>query len=371
MDSAAQDVYHALVALDGELKQADFHQISLAISKLISEDSAHTMLASMLVNANIRFKNSELFHRLNEGKDSNSDPMTSVAMPVGLVSSDDAAVLGRDGFIFLTGGSNDVIGQYSPDRTDDLDVLARWNALIDERLQQAAQREVRYHQIMIPEKISILPDLFPRPVASPTRLLDLLESRYLTHLDGSMHLSARHLFWHLSDRRPVCKKTDSHLAPFGSFLIFRHILKKWFGIDVPDIEFCKSAAGIGDLSFRLFGMHLPEVFMEADLRTLPSFVHTAQKVSQASPEQGSHMGLRQVWHNPEAPISEKIVVFGNSYFSTVENGQSNLSWWFSRWFRDFHFIWTNEVHWDYVDEVRPQIVLWQGVERFLRIVPGQ
>ena len=371
MDAATQDIYRALANLDEVLKRADFHQISLAVSKMISEENAHTILSSMLTNANVRYKNSDLMHRLlhEEGRDAAG--MTSIPMPVGLISSDDSAILGKEGFLFLVGGSNDVIGQYSPDKRDEFDVSDRWINLITSRLEQSASRGARYHQIIIPEKISILSDLFPKPVASPTRLLDLLEKECICRFGDAIHTSARHLFWSLADRRPAWKKTDSHLAPFGSFTIFKSFLRRLYGLETPELVFRKNAVGVGDLSFRLFGLFLPETFFEADPSSMPSFVHTAQKVSESSPEPGAHIGYRQVWHNPQAPIAEKVVVFGNSFFSLVENGQSNLSWWFSRWFRDFHFVWTNEVHWDYVEKESPQLVLWQGVERFLRIVPGQ
>jgi hypothetical protein len=120
----------------------------------------------------------------------------------------------------------------------------------------------------------------------------------------------------------------------------------------------------------MFGLFLPEQFLEVRSNSLPDFVNAAFKVMETVPEQNSHMGRKQIWKNPNAPHKAKVVVFGNSYCSFVENGQSNLSWWFSKWCEEYHFIWTNEVDWAYIDEISPDYVIWQGTERFLPVVPA-
>ncbi|MFE1600873.1 hypothetical protein [Methylobacterium sp. ID0610] len=371
MDDVAHDLSAAILNLDAALKSMTHEQIAAVVTGFANNEDTHTILSSMLVNANIRYRNGDLLHNAAFGTEPDGIDLTSVSMPVGLVSNDGSAILGRDGFVFLTGGSNDVIGQYSPRRTGDDELFAQWMNVIAARLDAAERAKVRFHQIVIPEKISILPELFPRPVAAPTRLLDLLESECLTRYGRTMHTSARHLFWALPDRRRVSKRTDSHLSPFGSAVVFREIVRQLYGLKLPEFAFTEAKMAVGDLAYRMFGLFLPEIFSEVDSATMPAFVQSATKVFEAVPSHGAHMGRRQVWRNPEAPIREKVVVFGNSFFSFVENGQSNLSWWFSRWFEEYHFVWTNEVHWNYVAEVDPQLVIWQGIERFLPILPAQ
>jgi len=53
---------------------------------------------------------------------------------------------------------------------------------------------------------------------------------------------------------------------------------------------------------------------------------------------------------------KKVLVFGNSFFSTGQHS-GQLSWWFSRLFQDFMFVWTPEVDWDLVGEYQPDYLL--------------
>lgn len=349
--------------------QSDFSQIADVINQLQGEQETHTILSSMLVNASLRHRNSDLTHHLIHADRFESTATTTVEMPVGMVASDRSAVLGRDGFMFLIGGSNDVLAQYSPTRGDEFEIAAQWLKVVGDRVERAKRAGVRFHQLIVPEKISILPELYPTPIAAPTRLLDHLERELLAHYGSATYTSARQVFWGLPDRRAVCKRADSHLSPYGTYHIFRYLIRELFDQQVPTFTFDMNRASIGDLSYRMLGLFVPETYLEVDPANLPPFCRGAIKASEFVPENGGHMGRRQVWKNPDAPIAEKVVVFGNSFFSFVETGQSTLSWWFSRWFREFHFVWTNEVDWEYVAEEEPSLVLWQGIERFLAVVP--
>ncbi|MCJ2043490.1 hypothetical protein MKK58_02885 [Methylobacterium sp. J-078] len=370
MDENSRNIVDSLQELNRNLKLASFSQIADAIVESLNIQETHTILASMLVNARVRHLNADLVSNLANSERDEFSAISSIDAPIGMMSSDASALLGREGYMFLVGGSNDVLRQYSTMCNDDADVVAQWSRLITNRIERAASERVRYHHLIIPEKISIIPELFPRPIASPTRVLDQLEQVLLREHGGSIYTSVREIFWKLRDRKSVCRKTDSHLAPFGSFLIFKYIMQELFCHNVADYKFSENGFSYGDLSFRMLGLFLPELEHKVDLSGLPHFTARATKSAEFVPEDCSHMGRRQVWRNPEAPIREKIVVFGNSYFSFAENGQSTLSWWFSRWFQEFHFVWTNEMDWDYVADQKPQVVIWQGTERFLRVVPG-
>ncbi|MEV8174572.1 hypothetical protein [Microbacterium sp. NPDC079176] len=49
--------------------------------------------------------------------------------------------------------------------------------------------------------------------------------------------------------------------------------------------------------------------------------------------------------------------------------EDRLSWWFMRVFRESKFVWTPEVSDDAVREDMPDVVIAQGIERFLPTVP--
>ncbi|MFJ2542611.1 hypothetical protein [Microbacterium sp. NPDC087589] len=62
-----------------------------------------------------------------------------------------------------------------------------------------------------------------------------------------------------------------------------------------------------------------------------------------------------------------MLTFGNSFFETGDFA-GYLSWWGKHLFREFHFHWGPDFDWDLVDELKPDVVIGQTVERFLNKV---
>ncbi len=114
MEDVSQDLMLAFKNLNSSLMQSDFSKIANVINQIQGEQDVHTILSSMLVNAILRHRNSDLTHHLIHADRLECTATTTVEMPVGMVASDNSAILGRDGFMFLIGGSNDVLAQYSP-----------------------------------------------------------------------------------------------------------------------------------------------------------------------------------------------------------------------------------------------------------------
>ncbi|GJD74576.1 hypothetical protein [Methylobacterium goesingense] len=330
----------------------------------------HISLIAMLINGINRLKNNELLHKSVVDTSFSSRNTSYLELPTGLISYDEAAILGRSGYIFLIGGSNDVIGQYYPIDQSYVDLSEKWISLIKERIKNSISRNIKYFQIIIPEKITIIPEYFPYSISTPTRLLDKLEFEISKFEQDKFYISGRKLMCSQFRREHLCKRTDSHLSPEGTYLLFRNMLKTIYDLTIEDVLFTKKNRSIGDLSFRMSGYFVTEEYSEVSTKDLPMFANDSLKILDDQPENNGHMGKRQIWNNPNAPIKSRVVVFGNSFFSLVENGQSTLSWWFSKWVTEFHFVWTNEVDWQYVDEISADTVIWQGIERFLPIVPG-
>jgi hypothetical protein len=117
----------------------------------------------------------------------------------------------------------------------------------------------------------------------------------------------------------------------------------------------------GDLPLREYVMHPePSQFHDSELGL--------KRTEFELPPNGEHVGIRCVWTNTNAPVPLRVVAFGNSFFERGASG-ANLSWWAARWFREFHFIWSPFVDYDYIDRVAPDVVVCQTIERFLPMVP--
>jgi len=81
-----------------------------------------------------------------------------------------------------------------------------------------------------------------------------------------------------------------------------------------------------------------------------------------------HQGITRVFENKNAFIQKKIIVFGNSFMGKADHPHE-LSWYFARAYRDFHFVWSNKVDFDYINSEKPDLVLAQTIERFLPVIP--
>ena len=80
------------------------------------------------------------------------------------------------------------------------------------------------------------------------------------------------------------------------------------------------------------------------------------------------MGRRVEWECEDAPLRASILVVGNS-FSGTGLRRNDLVYWFSRLFRRTVFLQAASVPTDVLDVFRPDIVLFQGLERFMVLVP--
>jgi hypothetical protein len=91
-------------------------------------------------------------------------------------------------------------------------------------------------------------------------------------------------------------------------------------------------------------------------------------INSVDPKEG-RIGIRRSWRCPAAPIQMKVLVFGNSFFERGGDSTS-LSWWFARIFSEFHFIWSPEMSPEEIEFLKPDLVVGQTIERFMRVVPS-
>jgi hypothetical protein len=125
----------------------------------------------------------------------------------------------------------------------------------------------------------------------------------------------------------------------------------------------------GDLGNKFSGAgFLEKMELPAD-ETLNSLGAGLSRLENYAPGDGGHIGRRLVWKNPGAPYRKRVLAFGNSFF---ERGEvpTTLSWWVARYFQEFHFIWDSVVNVDYVERMKPDVLICQTNERFLPVVPA-
>ncbi len=297
------------------------------------------------------------------------DSQSPLFLPVGLASIDGTAKLGKNGFVFLTEGSNHVIGLYNakPDDHEFIKRIEGWTAVIESRARWCQEKAITYRQVIIPEKITIYPEYFHVPISTPTPQLFELEAKLMaSEVSKHSYVSALRVIEHAKQLGLTFGRTGTHLTPLASFKLAQALLSS-LGHDVPDREFTKAQVRQGELGNRFFGVPSYE---ELDYCEENASLQDPVMVYSSNPKSGGHIGRRCSWVCEDAPFRENVVAFGNSFFF-VGHDQCDLSWWFSRLFQKFHFIWQPDFNYSLLEELKPDIVVGQTIERYLTITPNK
>jgi hypothetical protein len=185
------------------------------------------------------------------------------------------------------------------------------------------------------------------------------------------------------DMNRLYMKTDSHFAARGAMAAMRLLLQS-LAIQhdtlmqaLPSIDALLEHAGkdstptkllVGDLAMRFFDVPMYEQDLDVRYETLFDRASNLSLEQEFVPPGGRFNGLRMTWRHDNAPLNMRVVAFGNSYFSDGATC-TQLSWWCKHLFQEFHFVWSKEVDRGYVEQVRPDAVICQTIERFLPALP--
>ncbi|WP_155988054.1 hypothetical protein [Brevundimonas sp. EAKA] len=295
------------------------------------------------------------------------DELSTCLMPVGHRSPGNLAVVGRRGHIFLLDGTNHLIDQYLADAADpQIESTANeWIACLTQRNKILKEKGIEFRQIIIPEKSTVLSDLYPVDISGPTAQFSSIE-RKLENIDGGeFYVPVREYLTDHEDRALTYSTVDTHFSPMGCYLTHKVIMAS-LGVTVGPVPFTRRVVAMGDVGSRFPAAHLCSADYYPDLGHMEGGIVDPKRIELV--EGARQIGTRIVYANPGAPVQKKVVAFANSFFELGFEA-NRISWWMSRWFSEFHFIWSPEVDFDYVERVKPNIVIAQTIERFLVRAP--
>lgn len=314
--------------------------------------------------------------------------LTAFKLRTGTISPDRSAILGQNGTILLYEGGNKLFSQYQQANLTQADESRseQWTKLVADRVRHFQSAGIPFVQTIIPEKSTVLAHLYPVPVRTPTRLLESLETWARIHRDmlGPCFLSLHDSFRTAPVPERLFLKTDSHFSARGAMettlLMLTALAKQHFALGramtkidalLSQAQSPRAAKRIltGDLAARFFGVPLFEEDIDVSTETLLGHSSAVMLVEEILPPAGSVNGRRMVWHHENAPLDLRVMACGNSFF---ERGSrcTGLSWWFKHLCREFHFVWSKELDYEYVERVKPDLVIAQTIERFLTVVPA-
>lgn len=286
----------------------------------------------------------------------------------------DIAHIGHDGWLFLIGGSNNVLDQYQRDAFPPKHFLT-WRRLLEDRVQRARRLGARYFHVAAPEKLSIMPDHSGVAVEAdlaPSLLLrrwlrSSLAFDSLIDLVGPFRLDP--------DRDRLYLKTDTHWSLLGCHRAYLSLCRR-MGVE-PRVELVPTEPGqvslVGDLGLK-FAPPRDEIVQALTYPRTAERVHVNAYLNRIIVERGptgGGVGTRAVFRNDAPGIDpRKLILCGDSFaHHTFLPHIGALTAMFAETFREVHFFWASTVDWSYAAELRPDFILTEIAERFMTIIP--
>ncbi|KIP89767.1 hypothetical protein RU09_12890 [Microbacterium sp. MEJ108Y] len=293
--------------------------------------------------------------------------LSPMLMPAGLPSMDGSAVIGLRGHLFLTGGTNSLLSLYD-EPVDDalLSRVDQWMDVLAQRGEGCEARGARFVQTIIPEKLTVLREDAPLDIDGPSPVLLEIESRLR---DADFYVSGLAPFEEWNEVDDPFLMTDTHFSAVGAQRMFSALAAQIDPQLVPlvdGVRMYQFRHAVGDLTGR-FRLPFYSRIVEPSADELAAYAGGLTMVEKHFPADGGMRGRRFRWTNSTAPSPLKVLVFGNSFFGTGDFA-GYLSWWGKHLFREFHFHWGPDIDWDLMDELKPDLVVGQTVERFLNRV---
>ena len=159
--------------------------------------------------------------------------LANIFLKVGEISPDKTTIVGKDGFLFLYKGNNDVASLYKVKEFDDAVQVTcnRWVSLFSNRAAFLQALGIKFYQIIIPEKSTALPHLAPPGLGPITAImcavdkgLSNLATRQLAR--PPIYLNTTELIREMTSKglHPF-PKTGSHLTITGAVRLVSSILQ--------------------------------------------------------------------------------------------------------------------------------------------------
>lgn len=271
-----------------------------------------------------------------------------LALQPGSVSPDEAAVVGRAGYLFVNDGSNKWRQQIRGDEIITAAEAEQTAEYINSVHKGAQARGIRFLFVAVPEKDVVYPELSPNaerlePHRSVHRISAQLHAPHIYPL-GDM-LRAKGSF-------PTYHARNSHVSFYGGLVLANALLA---AAEVEPLDYAELKTSFvywpDDLSMKW----VPQMKTGRRILSNPSreeYIKTVQ----------GHVGTHLRLTNEAKRDRGAALVFGDSYSWNPDAGVARF---LSLRFGSTDFVWGREVDWDLVDQVRPALLVLELAERFL------
>lgn len=275
------------------------------------------------------------------------------------------------GYLFLSQGSNRLADQYHMSEKEAQHQTMKVMAVCKSRHDLCLGRGIKFLEILIPEKSSVLKPRVQDYIDGPTPLyrnlvkgmkgidwfIDLYPhlSGFVSYTQGGTHLNfagaakaACVILQHLNYNVQISyDELRDYYVPYDLLAMLTTTNSKGSREQRPFYERVDYVTAMSVGGYKL----------------VPICVHSID------PPGGEHIGVQRFYKCDKAPIDASCLCFGNSFF---ERGYActQLTWHFARLFKTFAFIWSPHVNSEIIDSIKPDFVFHQTIERFLPSIQG-
>lgn len=279
-------------------------------------------------------------------------------------------LVGKDGWLFLSGGSNSVVDVYSGKRNE-LSWCADWAELLSARKKSMNEKGIEYFHIAAPEKLGVYSryaDLSKIPEFdiknSPANQL----SELITSEIGGFYINPFKYLHQQSMSMNVYHKTDTHWNFLGAYSTYQ-LLMSHLGLECnTDILSIDRKAGpcLMDLGSKIEGGIKENVFFfsssENVTRSFANALVEYKENNAAENQAGLHIGSSVIFKNNTALHNKKVLIFGDSF---SEYRPQLLTGILAETFSEVMFVWSLNVDYSVVEAFAPDIVITEAAERFM------
>jgi hypothetical protein len=225
------------------------------------------------------------------------------------------------------------------------------------------------YSLYVPNKETCLPDLYPLLLSHvPTPIFATL--REAIGMDPATIFCEALFSASRAENRFAenpWRLVDSHWSEFGCLLTANEFLVR---VGLRPIEArcadCNPTEQRGDLSHKFENTPLFEIrhLQLIDTEDEPLKIYDSADGAASA----GHIGRRVTWHNENAEAPMHLLVIGNS-FSGMGTKATELTYWLARRFRQVTFLASPHIPIDVCEFYKPDMLLFQGLERSLIALP--
>jgi alginate O-acetyltransferase complex protein AlgJ len=274
---------------------------------------------------------------------------------------------GQDGWLFLRLGTNQVIRFFTEAGYFSASDIERWCDLLVARTIRMSELGARYFHFIVPDKLTVYRDNYigslnyydNRPSRTIPLALDRRGVSYI-YIDVALQLIAER------DARLLFYKTDTHWTPFGALVAYQRLIG---ALGVEEFELselvCKEYVATFDLGAKL-DPQVQEAGFYFEVPNSGTLIFANELATYIDEQRMYHnqRGRHYIYRNEHLPGGKKLVIFGDSFCMT-----GSFLPILSRAFYEVHFFWSTSVDFRYVEEVKPDFVVTEIAERFVKVVP--